>query len=46
MERIAHPLRRPDGAMVGALAIDDEPTVFWDGADATRRIEQWQQTVR
>jgi hypothetical protein len=37
--------RRPDGAMVGALAIDDEPTVFWDGADATRRIEQWQQTV-
>jgi hypothetical protein len=37
--------RRPDGAVVGALAVDDEPTVFWDGADAAQRIEQWQQTV-
>lgn len=31
--------------MVGALAVDDEPTVFWDGADTAQRIEQWQQTV-
>ncbi|HEY1574606.1 MAG TPA: hypothetical protein VGG05_24960, partial [Pseudonocardiaceae bacterium] len=31
--------------MVGALAVDEEPTVFWDGVDAARRIEQWQRTV-
>jgi hypothetical protein len=37
--------RRPDGVVVAALAVDDEPTVFWDGADAPRRIEQWQQAV-
>jgi hypothetical protein len=37
--------RSPDGVTVGALAIDDEPTVFWDGADANQRIEEWQQTV-
>src|SRR3954465_2597268 len=37
--------RRPDGVTVGALAVDDEPTVFWDGADAAQRIERWQQAV-
>jgi hypothetical protein len=37
--------RRPDGVTVGALAIEDEPTVFWDGADAARRVEQWQEAV-
>ncbi len=30
---------------VGALAVDDEPTVFWDGADALQRVEQWQEAV-
>lgn len=31
--------QRPDGAvMVQALAVDDEPEVFWDGADAAERI--------
>ena len=30
---------------IGALAVDDEPTVFWDGADAQDRIEQWRADV-
>jgi hypothetical protein len=30
---------------VSALAVDDEPTVFWDGKDAASRIERWQQIV-
>jgi hypothetical protein len=38
--------RRPDGVKVGALAVDDEPTVFWDGADAAPRIKRWQDAVR
>ncbi|MGI5132978.1 hypothetical protein ACQEVB_39695 [Pseudonocardia sp. CA-107938] len=33
--------RRPDGATIGALAVDDEPEVFWDGADAAERIAAW-----
>jgi hypothetical protein len=37
--------QQPGGAVVGALAVDEEPTVFWDGVDAARRIEQWQRTV-
>lgn len=37
--------RRPDGKRVGALAVDDEPTVFWDGADAATRIEAWKAAV-
>jgi hypothetical protein len=49
--RVTHPSalhvrwRRPDGVTVGALAVDDEPTVFWDGGDAASRIERWQQMV-
>jgi hypothetical protein len=36
----------PDGvAPIGALAIADEPTLFWDGADARNRIEEWRETV-
>jgi uracil-DNA glycosylase len=36
----------PDGvAPVGALAVDDEPTLFWDGADARDRAEQWRERV-
>jgi hypothetical protein len=36
----------PDAsATVGALAVDDEPTVFWDGADAVARIEDWKGEV-
>jgi hypothetical protein len=30
---------------IGALAVDDEPTVFWDGADAAGRIEEWKNAV-
>lgn len=26
---------------VRAIAVDDEPTVFWDGADAPSRVAQW-----
>ncbi|MCX6463451.1 MAG: hypothetical protein NTW05_07645 [Pseudonocardiales bacterium] len=36
----------PDwSATVGALAVDDEPEVFWDGADAARRIDSWKSAV-
>ena len=36
----------PDkSATVGALAVDDEPTVFWDGADAAERIAAWKAAV-
>lgn len=31
---------------VGALAVDDEPTVFWDGSDAHHLIEEWRSRVR
>jgi uracil-DNA glycosylase len=31
---------------VGALAVDDEPTVFWDGANAAERIVEWRAAVR
>jgi hypothetical protein len=37
--------RRPDGAVVAALAVDDEPAVFWDGADAAARIDRWRELV-
>jgi hypothetical protein len=37
--------RRPDTVTIGALAVDDEPTVFWDGADAHHRINQWRTAV-
>lgn len=30
---------------VRALAVDDEPTVFWDGADGTDRVAAWAQAV-
>ncbi|WP_433287704.1 hypothetical protein ACQPZQ_34020 [Pseudonocardia sp. CA-142604] len=30
---------------MSALAVDDEPTVFWDGNDAAERIAQWQVAV-
>jgi hypothetical protein len=34
--------QRPDGAVqVQALAVDDEPEVFWDGADAAERVRRW-----
>ena len=26
---------------ISALAIDNEPTVFWDGSDAEDRVERW-----
>jgi hypothetical protein len=31
---------------VGALAVDDEPIVFWDGADAEERVAQWRRDVQ
>ena len=31
--------------VVGALAVADEPTVFWDGADAIARVEEWKASV-
>lgn len=38
--------QRPDGGvMVQALAVDDEPEVFWDGADAAERITTWRRDV-
>ena len=30
---------------IGALAVDDEPMVFWDGAGARERVEQWRHDV-
>lgn len=35
----------PDGLTIGALAVDDEPEVFWDGADAALRIDRWRADV-
>jgi hypothetical protein len=35
----------PEGISVGALAVDDEPEVFWDGADAADRITHWKEAV-
>ncbi|GAB2966459.1 hypothetical protein LWP59_22060 [Amycolatopsis acidiphila] len=37
--------QRPDGVVAGALAVADEPTVFWDGSDAAQRIDQWRDQV-
>jgi hypothetical protein len=37
--------QQPGGVVVGALAVDDEPTVFWDGADARQRISHWRANV-
>jgi len=37
--------RRPDGVTIAALAVDDEPVVFWDGADAAQRVRLWQDAV-
>lgn len=31
--------------VIGALAVDDEPVVFWDGADAEQRIASWRDAV-
>lgn len=31
--------------VVGSLAIDDEPEVFWDGGDAADRVSRWETTV-
>lgn len=37
---------RPDGVVqVQALAVDDEPEVFWDGADAAERVALWREQV-
>lgn len=36
----------PDGvAPIGALAVDDEPTLFWDGAGARERVDEWREMV-
>lgn len=31
---------------IGALAVDDEPVVFWDGGDAAARAAAWRLAVR
>lgn len=31
--------------IVGALAVDVEPVVFWDGADAKARVDEWKRRV-
>lgn len=33
------------GRMVQALPVADEPTPFWDGADADERVRRWQDDV-
>lgn len=30
---------------IAAVAVDDEPTVFWDGGDARARIQLWREAV-
>ena len=37
--------QRPDGMVAGALAVADEPEVFWDGADAGKRVSHWKDSV-
>ena len=37
--------QRPDGVVAGALAVADEPTVFWDGEDAGKRVSRWKDEV-
>lgn len=41
------PSARPDGLRdeVTALAVADEPTVFWDGSEADRLVEEWKDRV-
>jgi hypothetical protein len=34
-----------DRSEVKALAVDVEPTVFWDGSDAAARVEQWREVI-
>ena len=36
----------PGGRSVAALAVDDEPEPFWDGADGGERINAWLDAVR
>jgi hypothetical protein len=31
----------PNGESIGALAVDNEPSVFWNGADQEERINDW-----
>ena len=35
----------PPYKRIAALAVDDEPTPFWNGADEAARIERWSQAV-
>jgi hypothetical protein len=37
--------QRPDGIVAGALPVSDEPTVFWDGEDAGKRVSHWKDEV-
>lgn len=34
-----------DIGTIAALAVDDEPVVFWDGADAAERVALWRRNV-
>src|SRR4051794_12602737 len=31
----------PNGASIAAIAVDNEPEVFWDGADAAKYVDEW-----
>ena len=44
-ERLVRAVDPAGGEPVGALAVDDEPEVFWDGADAAKRIDEWKTAV-
>jgi hypothetical protein len=37
--------RSPGGEVVGALAVDDEPEVFWDGSDQHEQVMRWARSV-
>jgi hypothetical protein len=32
---------RPDGVAITAMAVDNEPSVFWDGEDEQQRVDDW-----
>ncbi|SDD08166.1 hypothetical protein [Actinokineospora iranica] len=36
---------RPGGPPIAALAVDDEPTVFWTGHNQAERVEWWRRQV-
>lgn len=33
--------KRPDGVSITAVAVDNEPSVFWNGEDEQQRVDDW-----